>query len=55
LREFDFESGEEQRVLKGHHGPIRCVRYNPAGSMAVSGSTDATIRFWDLEAGADII
>eukprot|EP00605_Chrysophyceae_sp_TOSAG23-4_P001544 GSChrysophyteH1.ASY1.ANO1.1693.1 assembled CDS len=48
LREFDCATGEVLRTFKGHHGPIRCVRYHPSGKFGASGSEDATIRIWEL-------
>ena len=35
-------------TLEGHVGPVSCVAVSPDGRIAVSGSTDGTMRAWDL-------
>jgi serine-threonine kinase receptor-associated protein len=46
VRVYDFNTSKEQEVLKGHHGPVHCVRYAPDGATFASGSEDGTIRIW---------
>lgn len=43
---YDYETGEEIEVNKGHHGPVHTLRFSPAYDAYASGSEDGTIRIW---------
>jgi len=45
-RVYELVSGRELEVLKGHHGPVHCIRFAPDGQTFASGSEDGTIRLW---------
>jgi len=45
-RVYDFSTGKELEVHKGHHGPVHCVHFAPDGATFASGSEDGTIRLW---------
>ena len=59
VRIYEYESGKELDLNKGHHGPVHCVSYTPDGEAAASGSEDGTlmaltpgtIRLWQTTPG----
>ncbi len=46
-----WESGELQHTLLGHEGEISALAIGPDSQIIASGSTDTTIKIWNLETG----
>lgn len=44
---WDTATGFERRVLSGHERGIACLQYSKG--YVVTGSSDKTIRIWDVE------
>ncbi|ETN98998.1 WD-40 repeat protein, partial [Reticulomyxa filosa] len=42
------------RILQGHNGVIRCVKFSPDNNKIVSSSDDTLIKIWDIELGKSI-
>ena len=40
---------QHQRVLTGHTGSVLCLQYDE--KVIISGSSDSTVRVWDVESG----
>jgi pleiotropic regulator 1 len=40
-----------KRVVAGHNGWVRSVSFDPSNEFFATGSTDSTIKFWDLASG----
>jgi len=49
VRLYEFATGKEQEIQKGHHGPVHCTRFAPDGMIFASGSEDGTIRLWQKD------
>ena len=41
-------------ALRGHTGAVTAVAVTPDGRCAISGSSDKTLKVWDLESGAEL-
>ena len=50
LRLWDADTGECAATLEGHAGMVTSVAFSPDRTRVVSGSSDKSLRLWDLRA-----
>ncbi len=56
LMSGEITAGEKPEVFvqMGHSGSISCIAISPDGRHVLSGSTDKTVKLWDLPTGREI-
>jgi WD40 repeat protein len=45
---WDVAAGRLVARLEGHQGQVKCLAYAPDGMRLASGSSDRTVRLWDM-------
>lgn len=48
IRVWDFETGQYERTLSGHTGPVHHIAFDATGALMVSCSSDMNIKLWDF-------
>ena len=46
---WDLTAGKMLQDFKQHSGPVNTVEFHPNEFLLASGSSDRTVKFWDLE------
>ena len=54
LRVLDVATGQEVRVLQGHHAMVRAAVFTPDSRLLVSASEDGSARLWSMDTGEEL-
>jgi WD40 repeat protein/serine/threonine protein kinase len=49
---WDMKTGRRMTMLVGHQAPIRCLQFDPTGTILATGSEDHTVRVWNPQTAA---
>ncbi|MBF0234067.1 MAG: caspase family protein [Desulfamplus sp.] len=52
---FDADTGKERHKFIGHTGVVWGVAVSPDGTTLVSGSSDQTVKLWDISTGKNLL
>ncbi|MGF1494583.1 MAG: protein kinase [Microcoleaceae cyanobacterium] len=55
IRLWDINTGVRRRTIERFTNSVNALAFNPNGTILAGGSSDDTVRLWNLEGGADQI
>ncbi len=55
VNQWDAATGRLMRSFSDHRGPVLAIDYDPNEGRLVTGSSDRTVRVWDVASGSSIV